>query len=125
MIGNKFLMDLYAYPDRDTSLNQLLEQLNSKDRPFLDSLYAPMDLDVLTKDEQQYLTVISAIIDYYLQLYKMDIPDWLRNEKLCFDRPYFYSKRISDFEKFKLQYTLPGPFKRRNVYISLDGLKRI
>jgi len=31
MIGNKFLYDLYKINDLDTSLNQLMELLNSKD----------------------------------------------------------------------------------------------
>ena len=31
MIGNKYLQELFAYPDKDTSINQLLELLKSKD----------------------------------------------------------------------------------------------
>lgn len=125
MIGNTFLKALYGYPDEDTSLNQLLELLRSKDQRFLDSLYKPLDVDASTDDERRFLTVVSALIDYHLQLYQMAIPDWLRNEKLCFDKPYYQTQRLSDFEKIKLQYTVPGPFKRRNVYIDMEGIKRI
>ncbi len=45
--------------------------------------------------------------------------------KLRFEKPYFHSKRISDFEKVKLQYINPSPFKARNVYFDLHGIERI
>ena len=125
MIGNASLESLYAYSDLDTSINQLLELLNKKDREFLGSLYVSLDLTNLDDDERRFLTIISAIIDYHLQLYQLDVPDWLRDKTLCFDKPYFYSKRISDFDKVKLQYTVPGPFRRRNVYMDPDGLIRV
>lgn len=125
MIGNKFLNSLYAYPDLDTGINQLLELLLTKDEAFLESLYVPLTVAALDDDERHYLTIVSAIIDYHLQLYKMDVPTWLRNEALCFDKPYFHSKRISNFDRVKLQYTVPGPFRRRNVYMDLEGIKRI
>ena len=125
MIGNNYLNSLYAYPDLDTSINQLLELLSTKDKRFLESLNVPLDINALEDDERHYLTIVSAIIDYHLQLYKMDVPSWLRSEALCFDKPYFHSKRISDFDRVKLQYTVPGPFRRRNVYMDPDGMKRI
>ncbi len=34
-------------------------------------------------------------------------------------------QRITDFEKVKLQYTNPGPFKARNVYFDLEGIERV
>lgn len=61
----------------------------------------------------------------YLQIHNIEVPDWLRDEKLQFDKPYYHPKRISDFEKFKLQYTNPAPFKARNVYFDLDGIGRV
>ncbi|SHD78088.1 hypothetical protein [Schnuerera ultunensis] len=45
MIGNKYLKDLFEYPDEDTSINQLLELLKSKDMDFINSLYNPIDID--------------------------------------------------------------------------------
>ena len=43
MIGNKYLQEIYNYPDEDTSLNQLLELLKFKDMIFIDSLkYKPV-----------------------------------------------------------------------------------
>lgn len=126
MIGNKYLQNLFNYPDEDTSLNQLLELLVYKDMDFINSLMdEPMNLDLCTKDEIKYLTKVSALIDYYLQIHNIEVPDWLRDEKLQFDKPYYHSKRISDFEKFKLQYTNPAPFKARNVYFDLDGIGRV
>ncbi len=35
MIGNKYLKDLFEYPDQDTSINQLLELLKFKDMEFI------------------------------------------------------------------------------------------
>ncbi len=58
-------------------------------------------------------------------MYGMKVPEWLRNEKIKFDKPYYHSKRLSDFDKFKLLYTSPVPFSVRNVYFELEGIKRI
>lgn len=125
MIGNKYLQELFNYTDEDTSLNQLLELLKYKDKKFIDSLSNKPMIDLCTDEEIKYLTKTSALIDYYLQIHGMEVPNWLRNEKLQFDRPYYHSMRISDFEKFKLQYTNPSPFKARNVYFDLNGIERI
>ncbi|SNS52071.1 hypothetical protein SAMN05446037_101216 [Anaerovirgula multivorans] len=125
MIGNKYLQELYEYSDEDTSLNQLLELLKSKDKKFIDSLYKAIDLDICNHKEIKYLTVISALIDYYLQIYGFEVPGWLRDEKLSFSKPYYHSRRISDFDKIKLQYTNSAPLRTRNVYFDLDGIKRV
>ena len=125
MIGNKYLKALFEYSDEDTSFNQLLELLKTKDKNFLDSLYISLNIDNCTKKELKYLTKASALIDYYLQLYDIKIPRWIRNDKLEFDKPYYHSKRLTDFEKFKLLYISPAPFRIRNVYFELEGIKRI
>ena len=93
---------------------------------FINSLInEPITLDLCTADEIKYLTKVLALIDYYLQIHSIEVPDWLRDEKLQFDKPYYHPKRISDFKKFKLQYTNPAPFKARNVYFDLDGIGRV
>ena len=125
MIGNKYLQTLFNYPDEDTSLNQLLEMLKYKDLKFIESLINPVDIDLCSEEEIIYLTKISALIDYYLQMHNIKVPNWIRNEKLQLDKPYYHSKRISDFEKLKLQYSNPSPFRIRNVYFDLDGIERI
>lgn len=125
MIGNKYLRKLFEYSDKDTSINQLLELLKSKDMEFIDSLNTPVDLDKCNDEEITYLTKIAALIDYNLQLHGLDVPSWLRDEKLCFEKPYFHPKRLSDFDKVKLQYTNPGPFRARNVYFDMDGIERV
>jgi hypothetical protein len=125
MIGNRYLSELFACPDEDTGINQLLEFLKYKDKGFIHSLDQPVDLDLCTEDELEWLTKVSALIDYYLQLHGMDVPDWLRDERLVFEKPYFHPKRMSDFDKVKLQYTNPGPFKARNVYFDLEGIGRV
>ncbi len=81
-------------------------------------------LEIFT-EEIKYLTKVSALIDYYLQLHNIEVPDWLRDNRLSFEKPYYHSKRISDFEKLKLLYNNPSPFKARNVYFDLQGIKRI
>ena len=125
MIGNKYLQTLFNYSDEDTSLNQLLEMLKYKDMKFIDTLNTPLDMDLCSSVEIVYLTKVSALIDYYLQVHDIKVPDWIRDEKLKFDKPYYHSKRISDFEKLKLQYSNPSPFRIRNVYFDLDGIERI
>ncbi len=125
MIGNSMLQALCDYPDEDTSFNQLLELLKAKDREFLDSLNVPVDLTACNDGEINYLTKASALIDYYLQIHGLSVPGWLRSDKLSFDRPYYHSKRLSDFDKFRLQFTNPAPFRARNTYFELDGLVRV
>lgn len=125
MIGNKYLQSLFDYQDEDTSLNQLLEMLKYEDAEFIESLNNPVNLELCTDKEIIYLTKVSSLIDYYLQSHNIEVPQWLRDEKLSFDKPYYHSKRISDFEKIKLQYTNPSPFKTRNVYFNLDGINRV
>lgn len=126
MIGNKYLQGLFEYPDEDTSLNQLLELLKAKDKGFINSLCTPVNLDACNDKEIRYLTLVSALIDYYLQICGLEVPDWLRDEKLSFNEPYYHSRRISEFDKVKLQYTNPAPLIRaRNVYFDLEGIKRV
>lgn len=125
MIGNKYLKGLFEYLDEDTTINQLLELLKYKDMKFINSLYEPLDIDKCNDEEKKYLIKIAALIDYYLQLHKLEVPTWLRDERLRFEKPYFHSKRLTDFEKLKLQYTNPSPFKVRNVYFDLHGIERI
>lgn len=126
MIGNKHLQNLFNYEDEDTSLNQLLELLKYKDMDFIESLSTESaGMDGCTAEELIYLTKASALIDYYLQIHEIEVPSWLRDPKLQFDRPYYHSHRISDFEKVKWQYTNPGPFRARNVYFDLDGIGRV
>ncbi len=125
MIGNNYLQALYNYPDEDTSINQLLELLKSKDEKFIDSLKAEIDLGLCDEKEQKYLTKVSALIDYYLQSHNIDVPSWLRSDKLCFEKPFYYPKRIDDFEKVRLMYSNPAPFRSRNVYFDLESIKRV
>jgi len=125
MIGNKYIKCLFEYRDEDTTINQLLELLKSKDTKLINSLYEPLDINNCNDEEIKYLIKISALIDYYLQLHKLEIPAWLRDERLRFKKPYFHSKRLTDFEKVKLQYINPSPFKARNVYFDLHGIERI
>ena len=105
--------------------NKLLELLATKDPGFLESLTVPLEIATLDEAERHYLTIIFAIIDHQLQLSQLAVPTWIRDRAFCFDQPYFHSKRLSDFEKVKIQYTVPGPFKARQVYIDPDGLKRV
>ena len=46
MIGNNYLQALFDYPDEDTSINQLLELLKTKDSEFLISLSEDLKLDL-------------------------------------------------------------------------------
>ncbi|WP_106495077.1 hypothetical protein [Lentibacillus sp. Marseille-P4043] len=125
MIGNKHLQSLFAYSDEDTALNQLLELIKSKDEQFIKSLGTPVEINLCNEAELKYLTKVSPLIDYYLQIQGIEVPNWLRDEKLKFDKPYYFPKRISDFEKLKLQYTNPSPFRAKNVYYDLSGIERV
>ena len=126
MIGNKYIDELFNYPDEDTGINELLELLKYKDPNFIYSLKMEhINLDLCTDDEIRYLTKVSSLIDYYLQIHELEIPKWIRDKRLQFDRPYYHLKRINDFEKLKLQIESPSPFRRRNTYFDLDAIVRV
>ena len=126
MIGNSHLRELFECPREDAGLNQLLELLAFKDTAFIDGLVRePVDLDLCSDEEIRFLTKASALIDYYLQRHGIEVPGWLRDTRLCFDEPYYHPKRLSDFDRFRLTFKSPGPFKRRNVFFDLDGIGRV
>src|SRR5660397_130884 len=106
MIGNSYLKELYEYEDMDTSLNQLLEYIKFKDKGFIASIFEyPVNLDDCNSKEIFFLTLTAAIIDYFFQITGINIPEWIRDERLVFEKPYYYSKRLTDFEKVKLQFS--------------------
>lgn len=125
MIGNEYLQALCDYIDEDTAINQLLELLKFKDKKFISSLTEEVNIDLCNENEIEFLIKVSALIDYHLQLHDIEVPGWLRNDKLKFEKPYYYSKRISDFEKIRLLYSNPAPFRARNVYFQLEGIRRV
>lgn len=125
MIGNKYIEELFNYPDEDTSLNQILELLKSHDVEFIDTIKQPIDLDLCNNEELEYLTKVAALIDYCLQISGIEVPNWIRNERLKFDKPYYHSRRLTSFDKFKLLYSSPAPFSARNVFFDIDGIKRV
>ncbi|MDX9917853.1 MAG: hypothetical protein RBT15_07525 [Gudongella sp.] len=126
MIGNKFIEDLFNYPDEDTSINEMIELLKYNDPSFIDSLNSEdVNLDLCNDDEIEYLIKISSLIDYYFQIHDLEIPNWIRDDRLQFDKPYYHSKRISDFDKLKLQIESPSPFRRRNAYFELYAITRV
>ncbi|AWW25776.1 MULTISPECIES: hypothetical protein [unclassified Acetobacterium] len=57
MIDNKYLKNLYDFPDVDPSINQLLELLTSKDQAFLENLTVPLEIATLDEAERHYLTI--------------------------------------------------------------------
>lgn len=73
MIGNKYLQSLFNYPDEDTSLNQLLEVLKFKDIQIIDSVKESVNLNLCSVEELKFLTKVSALIDYYLQIHQIAI----------------------------------------------------
>lgn len=125
MIGNNYLNDLFNYLDEDLALNQLLEMLKFHEEDFIKSLYTPNDLKLCAQEEIDFLTKVAALIDYHLQINGLEVPLWIRDERLEFDKPYYQPKRISDFDKLKLQFSAPAPFRVRNAYFDLEGLTRV
>lgn len=125
MIGNRYLAELYEAVDEDTAFNQVMEMIISNDYEFIESLNKPVDISLCEAEELIFLTKIAAILDYYLQIVGKVVPQWLRDERLSFELPYYHSKRISDFEKLRLIYTCPAPFRARNAYFDLDALTRV
>lgn len=126
MIGNKILEEFYEYPDRDTAISQLLELLHVNDRSFLKSISeCQPDLDSCNEKELEFLTVISALIDYFFRLKNLELPSWIRDLRLVFDEPFYYSKRGSDIDKLKILISAPGPFRVRNVYFDLNSISRM
>ena len=114
----------YIFLITNTFTNYNFGLLN--DKGFIESIFEyPVNLDNCNSKEIFFLTLTAAIIDYFFQINEIDIPEWIRDERLVFQEPYYYSKRLTDFEKIKLQFSNPAPFRRRNVYFELEGLQRI
>lgn len=126
MIGNSALKVLFEVSDRDIAISQLLEMLKTNHEQLLRSLYeeAP-NIDEFTSEELIFVIICSSIIDYSLQLNNKPIPSWIRDPRLAFIEPFYYNRRLSDFEKVKLIYSSPAPFRNRNVYLKLEGLIRV
>lgn len=119
MIGNRYLDQFYKDFDEGTCLNQLLQLLKSKDKGFIKSLTTdPIEVDLLNESECFFITKVSALIDYNLQAHGIVVPLWLRHPKIR-------RKRLSDFEKIRLIYASPAPFRNRNVYFDLEAIKRM
>lgn len=125
MIGHEGLEKFYHYPDQDTGFNQLLGLIKSRDAAFIQSLDKAVKLEACSPEETNYLTKAASLIDYALQKEGLPVPHWLRDDRLVFSRPYYHSRRLTDFDRVRLLYTNPGPFRARNVYFDLEGLGRI
>lgn len=126
MIGNDYLLELYHYDDLDSSFNQLAEYLNSNNEAFVTSLkIQPVDITSCNNEEIEFLTMASAIIDYYLQIKNIEVPSWIRHSQLKFKNPKWYTKRIDDIDKFKILYQSPAPFKTRNIFLDINGIYRV
>lgn len=126
MITNSYLKMFYEYPDRDTSINQLLEFLRFKHPKFLSNIKENVpQFDLLTEDEKNFLIVASALIEYCLSDMQVAIPNWINDDFLRFKKPFFYNRRLTDRDKEHLLRESPEAFKKRNVYFLLEGLKRV
>lgn len=126
MIGNELLDTLYAYNDISSSINQLCDYIseNPEEVKSLLSVNIP-DLEKLSNDEQNFITILASIIDYKFQEYNITAPSWLYDEKLSFAVPFYLDKRLNELDKLKLFIKANGPFKTRNVFIDITGLTRM
>lgn len=126
MIGNKDLMELYSYKDRDTSINQLLELLKTPNMEFIENLHDfQLDINKLSEDEKVFLTIAATLIDYVLNKHNLTLPEWVNDSELKFTEKFFYSKRISREERLRLLNSAPESFRKRNVFFDLNSITRI
>ncbi|MGU8989147.1 hypothetical protein ACSW8S_17700 (plasmid) [Clostridium perfringens] len=126
MIGNKDLMELYSYKDRDTSINQLLELLKTPNMEFVKNLHDfQLDINKLSEDEKVFLTIAATLIDYVLNKHNLTLPEWVNDSELKFTEKFFYSKRISREERLRLLNSAPESFRKRNVFFDLNSITRI
>ncbi|MGU8836410.1 hypothetical protein ACV3UL_19315 [Clostridium perfringens] len=126
MIGNKDLMELYSYKDRDTSINQLLELLKTPNMEFVKNLHDfQLDINKLSEDEKVFLTIAATLIDYVLNKHNLTLPEWVNDSELKFTENFFYSKRISREERLRLLNSAPESFRKRNVFFDLNSITRI
>lgn len=126
MIGNEYLKKIFEYCDENHALNHLLDLIKKSDDKFIQSIKDnPPDLDFCNQGELNFLIKVASIIDYKFQLKGIEVPDWLRDARLEYDKPYFHSRRICNIDKIKLIGKSPAPFRNRNVYFELESLERI
>ncbi len=126
MITNNYLKMFYEYPDRDTSINQLLEFLRFKHPKFLANIKDEIpQFDLLNEDEKCFLIIVSALLEYCLSDMQEKIPNWINDDFLRFKEPFFYNRRLTNRDKEHLLRESPETFKKRNVYFLLEGLERV
>ena len=109
MMDKKKLLDIFEYLNERLLENQLQIEITVYGDSIMTMIY----------DNRPATRAIDLVFRC------IAVPEWLRSNILRFEVPYYHSKRISDFEKFKLQMTNPGPFRARNVYFDLTGIGRI
>lgn len=99
MIKNEYLKKLYMYNDRDIALSQLIEYFSIKDEEFVDSIMNDFpDLEECTKEEFEFLTAASAIIDYFMQINNLNVPSWVRDSRLNFDFSIYCNNNLNKFK---------------------------
>ena len=126
MIGNKILDSLYEFNDVSSSLNQLCDLINTAPKEITRILNVQLpNLEKLTKEETRFITILASVIDYKLQELSIEVPNWLRDERLILSEPFYLDKRLDDLDKLKLFIKSTGPFRNRNVFIAVEGLTRV
>lgn len=125
MINNSYLATLY-YRDVNDALLELLEDIYKRPRKLIDKLTEVSDLSLCSKDELEFLTISSSIVEYKLEeLHSMKPPIWLLDTRLRFTEPHFFRERLLEGTKETLIENSPLAFKKRNFYVELSGLIRV
>jgi len=126
MISNKYLNDLYNCSDENHALNELLNRLTLMSEAFVSMIQTEIpNIDILTEEERVFLTKASALIEHFFLLKKIDIPDWLEDDRLKLQDPFVFGAREKDIWFLKTILKSPTVFKEKNVYFDLDSLIRI
>lgn len=126
MIGNKLVNEYYNNMTLDQGMCQLMDFIRNKDEHVLNELeWDNYIFDSCTEKEIGYLTILTTGLVYTYSKNKLKIPDWMLDDKLRFEYPYYHNKRLSDFEQIKLYLSCTTICRHKNVYIEESALCRM
>ncbi len=109
-MGNiKFLLANFIDEFNQSDINKKIELVKSFPFPKITN--------------KKYAAYISATVEELCYRSNLNIPDWVFKKKYCLKEPFF----VGGFESLKafLIVESPLPFRRRNIFVSENVLKRV
>lgn len=80
---------------------------------------------IYINDDKVFMSYIAGATEFLSNKFKIDVPEWVNNNKYFYKGIYYaYNTKIDDFKKY-LKINTPEEFKKRNLYVGENILKRV